>query len=399
MSNTIAKTERERSKEYEQLNLQPERGLSDTRPHSDRDGTADRQIRQNEETVPHGTSDTLIPFPSTVRETVSPPIGDRPDSHQTNGADYGRLAESAASSRQDDPSDGMGWIHEQPQGSGRGNDTDGAYIQLTLFPTEQEQIQRIGLSEMLDPFSMPQTDIDHILRTGGNRNNSIFRIVSMYQKEKTTEKNIAFLQKEFGTGGTKVSVWYNKQGIHIAKGETALYSKNKLLVPWENVEQRITELLSEGQFAPQDAFSDAKDYEYQSLAERLWYLNKYINYIKEITRSLETMADGDLRIHLEQDYTGEFAVVKQALLNISDSLSTTISHIADAADQVNMGAEQVSSASQALASGATEQAATVEELNASIVGVTQQAEQNLDSVRNATEYAQQAMNCLEQTKY
>lgn len=137
------------------------------------------------------------------------------------------------------------------------------------------------MSEMLDPFSMPQTNIDHILRTGGNQNNSIFRIVSMYQKEKNTEENIAFLQKEFGTGGkglylggTKVSVWYNEQGIHIAKGETALYAKNKQLISWENVEKRITELLSEGQFAPQDAFSDAKDYEYQSLAERLWYLHQ-----------------------------------------------------------------------------------------------------------------------------
>lgn len=35
---------------------------------------------------------------------------------------------------------------------------------------------------MLAPFSMPQTDIDHILRTGGNQNNSFFRIISMYQK-------------------------------------------------------------------------------------------------------------------------------------------------------------------------------------------------------------------------
>lgn len=281
ISITIAKTERERSKEHEQLNLQPERGLSDTPPHIDRAGTADRQVRQNEETISHGASDTLIPFPAAVRETVSPPVGDRPGSGQTNGADNVRLAENADSTRQNDPSDGMGRIHEQPQGTGRGNDNGGAYIQLTMFPTEQEQIQRIAESDMPSAFSMPQTDIDHILRTGSNQNNSIFRIVSMYQKEKTTEENIAFLQREFSTGGkglylggAKVSVWYNEQGIHIAKGETALYAKNKRLIPWEKVEQRITELLSDGQFVPQDAFSDAKDYEYQSLAERLWYLHQ-----------------------------------------------------------------------------------------------------------------------------
>ncbi len=119
-------------------------------------------------------------------------------------------------------------------------------------------------------------------------------------------------------------------------------------------------------------------------------LNKYVNYIKEITQSLETMAQGDLRIHLEQDYAGEFAVVKHALLNISGSLSNTISHINDAANQVNTGADQVSAAAQALSSGATEQAATVEELTASISSVSQQAEQNIINVQKSVEYVVQA---------
>ena len=307
ISITIAKTERERSNEHEQSNLQPERGLSDTRPHSDRAGTADRQIRQNEETVPHGASDTLIPFPAPERETVSPPVGNRPDSYQTDGADDGRLTESTASSRQDDTADGVGGSHEQPQGTGRGNHTDGAYIQLTLFPTEQEQIERIGSSEMLDPFSMPQTEIDHILRTGGNRDNTIFRIISMYQKEKPAAENIAFLQKEFGTGGkglylgsTKVSVWYNEQGIHIAKGETALYAKNKHLIPWESAEQRIAELLSEGKFAPEDALSNAKGYEYQSLAASLWYLHQNFSDDTPRTYFNEELFQGGFQSSTEQ---------------------------------------------------------------------------------------------------
>ncbi|WP_312635358.1 methyl-accepting chemotaxis protein [Oscillibacter sp.] len=119
-------------------------------------------------------------------------------------------------------------------------------------------------------------------------------------------------------------------------------------------------------------------------------LNKYINYIKEITHALETIAQGDLRIHLEQDYAGEFSVIKQALLNISVSLSNTLSHINNAANQVNAGAGQVSDAAQALASGATEQAATIEELTASISGVSEQAEQNITNVQKSVNYVEQA---------
>ena len=119
-------------------------------------------------------------------------------------------------------------------------------------------------------------------------------------------------------------------------------------------------------------------------------LNKYISYIREITHALETIAQGDLRIRLEQDYEGEFAVVRQAMLNISGSLSNTLSHINNAANQVNAGAGQVSDAAQALASGATEQAATIEELTASIVGVSEQAGQNTANVQKSVNYVEQA---------
>ena len=33
----------------------------------------------------------------------------------------------------------MGGLHEQPESTGGGNHTDGAYIQLTLFPTEKNR--------------------------------------------------------------------------------------------------------------------------------------------------------------------------------------------------------------------------------------------------------------------
>lgn len=78
-----------------------------------------------------------------------------------------------------------------------------------------------------------------------------------------------------------------------------------------------------------------------------------------------------------------------ALRKIEKDLNKTLLLISTAADQVNSGAEQVSSAAQALAAGSTEQAATVEELNASITTVAGQAGQNAENVRLASTYVEQ----------
>ena len=145
ISLTIIKTERERSNEHEQLNLQQERGLSDTQHHTDRTAdTAPREVWQNEENLSGGTPQSPVQPPVTERETASSPIGNRPNGEQAAHANNGRLAESADTARQDDAADRVDRSHEQPQSPSGGTDTDGAYLQLTLFPSEQEQIQSIA---------------------------------------------------------------------------------------------------------------------------------------------------------------------------------------------------------------------------------------------------------------
>ncbi|QAT60971.1 helicase [Acidilutibacter cellobiosedens] len=290
ISLTITKTERERSKEHEGNHLQQERGLSDTRPHIDTadsgQGTDLGQIRENEEAISSGTQETPISFPAPVRETVSPLVGNRPDSQQEANADNGGLTESTDLARQDETADGMGRLHEQSQITGGGNDTDGTYIQLTLFPSEQEQIQRIAENGRLDKpfrtsaFSFPQEDIDSILRTGSNRNDSLLRIVAFYQKDKTPKEKVDFLQKEYRGGkglyinGEKVSAWFHTDGIHLAKGDSALYAPSKQVINWTDVADRIEELLTDGQFVPQDTLDMAESFEKLELAKRLWYLHQ-----------------------------------------------------------------------------------------------------------------------------
>lgn len=113
-------------------------------------------------------------------------------------------------------------------------------------------------------------------------------------------------------------------------------------------------------------------------------------YIQEISALLTRLAEGDMRISVEQEYVGDFVPIRGALERISESLNSTLSRIGLAADQVGAGASQVSDAAQALASGATEQAATVEQLSASVVKISEQAEENRKNVEGASRLVDEA---------
>ncbi|MDU6266336.1 MAG: methyl-accepting chemotaxis protein [Anaerocolumna aminovalerica] len=128
----------------------------------------------------------------------------------------------------------------------------------------------------------------------------------------------------------------------------------------------------------------------EAYAQKDIQLNRDKAYIKEIIQTLESMAQGDMRIHLEQDYIGEFASIKSAFENISTSLNDTLRKINDTAEQVSSGAEQVAGGAQELAAGSTEQASSVEELSASISKIAEQAEENSISVKTAAKYVEEA---------
>ena len=106
------------------------------------------------------------------------------------------------------------------------------------------------------------------------------------------------------------------------------------------------------------------------------------------------MAAGQMRINLKQEYLGEFAVIKQALQSISNSLNNTLTEIVETARQVDDGANVISSGAQTLAQGATEQASSIQELSASIAEVSRRVVQNAEDAEKAkllTEEAQEIM--------
>ena len=127
-------------------------------------------------------------------------------------------------------------------------------------------------------------------------------------------------------------------------------------------------------------------------------LKEYIIYIDETSEVLSQIADGKLSIHLKNDYVGEFQKIKTALLNISDSMNQVMIEINKSSDQVSIGAAELATASQVLAEGAEEQAASIEQLSATTNNLADQVENSRKEAEISAQATAQTTTMIEQNQ-
>ncbi|MGN0150715.1 MAG: hypothetical protein ACI4C7_10775, partial [Clostridia bacterium] len=178
----------------------------------------------------------------------------------------------------------MGGLDEQLQSAGGGDYSSRTGVQLSLFPTEEEQIKIVdeaeSKNELSFAFSISDTDFEDLLRTGSNTDNARKRIFTEFSKNKGLESNIAFLKKIYHGGyGIKgeiddFSAWYAEDGIHINRGSTARFSENAQIYSWAEAADKITQMLENGTFATNVELSEALGFERKQIAEKLWYLSR-----------------------------------------------------------------------------------------------------------------------------
>jgi N12 class adenine-specific DNA methylase len=294
---TIKNYERERSVTNERTDVQDHRRSADSRTEPVRaDDGASRKVREDAEEILAGASPDPVESDDPVRDPVPAPAGDRRGSVQTvgnvdAGTDAGGRRDGGIESQRPDD---VGGADEQLQDSGGRNniqrpdlqlnffDAPAPAEQLTLFPTEAEQMQRITEAESVPDtpfaFSFAQDDIDQMLRSGSNTDNSRMNIVAEYAKGRSTDELAAFLQTQYHGGfglhtdHGDISAWYAEDGIHFARGNTARYTQSAQIVPWEDAAKRIGEMLDGGSFATNVELAEAESHERQQIAESLWYL-------------------------------------------------------------------------------------------------------------------------------
>lgn len=295
---TIRNYEREHSAERtaehgEQPDLHDERRLHDPRPEDRGAGAAPRQVRADAPEVPEGASAHPLEPDDLGGSPVPAPAGDRAGGAEPLRADD---AEAGVGGRSDGSSESqrpheMGGPDEHLQGAGGGSDSRGADLritehparggQLSFFPTEAEQIVSIEEAESAQTpfaFSVSQAQLDHVLRLGGNSDDTRMVIAAAFQKQKPVEDIAALLQNTFhGGNGFKtpegeLSVWYAVDGIHIAPGRSAEYVRTAQVIAWQDAAARISQLMGSGAYASNVELAEAGQHERMQLAQALWYL-------------------------------------------------------------------------------------------------------------------------------
>ena len=287
----------ERSHSHDRTDLHQERGLPDSRPDAERNAGGREtpgQVRETAQELPSGAQTGAVQPSGAVREAVPAPAGDRRDGEPEAGADDAGADEvggrdgGAESPRPDE----MGGADEQPESAGGGSDSRGADLritehparggQLSFFPTEAEQITAIEEAESVAQtpfaFSVSQAQLDHVLRLGGNEDDTRMVIAAAFQKQKSTEDIAALLQNTFhGGNGFKtpegeLSAWYAVDGIHIAPGRSAEYVRSAQVIAWQDAAAHISQLMDSGAYASNVELAEAGQHERMQLAQALWYL-------------------------------------------------------------------------------------------------------------------------------
>ena len=153
-----------------------------------------------------------------------------------------------------------------------------------FVPKDPQQLTFFGLpaqpadAPLFSHPKLPQQIIDEALCVGANDEHSRLIICAYFMKDKPD--NAAFLQRHYGEngagfyfGGEKISLWYDAEGMRIARGTTAQRSSATLL-SWEEAAKRIRELLDLGRYMPQSELDEVEHYERMQLADSIAYTSR-----------------------------------------------------------------------------------------------------------------------------
>lgn len=281
-SNTDNTEDREEKKEetdYERDQLQPERRVPDSGYQPGRDERNHRQVRNDAERVSEKSQSSQVQHSDTAEPSGQSSDGDRQSGKAESRQPDERTSGERSGTGQDGRHNGVDQTHEPDQGTGRGTGNSGDYLQLSLFPTEEEQLGEIRKAaaalEQPAAFLISDEVVDDILRTGSGQKNTLFHITARLIEGLGNEEMQSFLKDEYGTGGKgfsidgqKISIWYDNDGIRIRRGESARRNFDRI-VTWEEAADRIRDMYEEGNYVDNLISNNAIEQEQKEMTDLL----------------------------------------------------------------------------------------------------------------------------------
>ena len=141
------------------------------------------------------------------------------------------------------------------------------------------------------------------------------------------------------------------------------------------------------------------DFDDPSLAELATSVNTLVATVDDgfaqISAVMGEVAEGRLDTKMHGTYSGAFEELQNNINATIDQLGTFVSRIAGTSDRIKDGASEISTNASALAGRTDEQAAAIEEINATMANI---AEASTDNTRMASELSDQAGDAASQAE-
>lgn len=245
-------------------------------------------VREAPPGVPENPETDGISAHADEGRAVAPSGGGGQESHGDGGPD--REPDGGAERRdggaESPESDGVGAPDEQSDPGGAGDRDERTGVPVREPAREPNRLENRPDGTELSGHFLPAEIVDEFLRLGGNRRNSVLRIIAHHQLQGANFPG--FLREEFcddgmrpgGRGlvldGVKYAAWFNLDGLHLARG-TTVDSPEAALFTWEQVANQIGSLLNQGLYQPQVVVDMAIGRERLECAEALWHLRHDYN--------------------------------------------------------------------------------------------------------------------------
>lgn len=301
---------REEKENGKQGELHSERGLSHSELTDDglgRFAGHSGQVRTDEGNTPQGTPQGYLQPNAARRQSMAAFGGSRPDGQVTGrtydvgndagtGRDRGTESERPAS---------LGAESQQYQAASGGSNQRTADLrkinQISLFPSIEQQIENIAVAkadEQSSAFSFAQNSfyddeaisfdvVDKILATGSDERNTLSLIAGFMAFNTDIKENAEYLKNQYHRGGKgfdidgeRYSLWFDENGVQIARGRETYNARNKITLSWEQTAERIRNLLEKGEFTTPDKLAASKEVYQKYVADYLCYMyrDKEDNY-------------------------------------------------------------------------------------------------------------------------
>jgi len=267
----------ERSETHERTDIQPDRGLSDTR-HSDTGEPSAGQIRDDAEELPERQSPGIVQPALAFGEAVPPLSGDRGHGEREAGNDDEAVAGEGPAAEQSGRPDGLDGVHEQPESPSGGNNLRRTDLQLEQESNETPEEAPSDMGGVSSSKAeITDNDITDYLKKGSVTQDGKYRIYSFFLHDHDTKEKADFLKNEYGYGG---GTYYfadgerghdestPSKGISITRGGY-LEPVATVSLTWVNAANRIDRLIADGEYMSQAEIDRLPSYERQILGAEI----------------------------------------------------------------------------------------------------------------------------------